>query len=603
MPGRNDPCPCGSGRKYKYCCLNHPVSGESSGALPGTPPRFDNEYPVPQFLGLTPGEFERLGFHFFDSRRDIRVADRVETHPSGAMVTVLDTLIDLVPLACKEEGWLPENVISAIMKRLRKLPEYSGIMAYSEGAEGLGLKLMMTALVALVCGDVLRWDGRAYVLGPKCRREAEAGDYRSIYPHLFRTFVEEVPWTVPVPEEEEGSPLEVFFGYTLFQLSRWGGEEHLAAEYAWQFFDAVPMGRDQLQNEGEGRLAATSTYVAEVIFGLWAMFGLVEIDFDEQFGPAIRARPILRELIRFPDAWLERDLGDYSVFDGADWDEDWDEDWDDDEGWDDDEDWDDVERGTRLPPVDFDGLSPDSMHELIYKPFDAPDVVTFAGELGGSHSAPVLTVLDEVMKAIDAGEKIGPTATGAFSRAFTRHMAPLLMSDHTYDLLFRMQLPSKEMDVFALHVSRLLLEMAGIVRTYKKRFIIAQKYRSVLKAKGATGVYPQLFRVAAEKYDWAYADGYPSQPLIQQFFGFSLRTLSRYGDTPRPNVFYSDAFARAFPTVLDEDWGAWAHTHRTFGHFAWLMGLVTVSRPERDWQAPDIFESTPLLRAFIQFHV
>ena len=21
QPGRNDPCPCGSGRKYKYCCL------------------------------------------------------------------------------------------------------------------------------------------------------------------------------------------------------------------------------------------------------------------------------------------------------------------------------------------------------------------------------------------------------------------------------------------------------------------------------------------------------------------------------------------------------------------------------------------------------
>jgi len=23
-PGRNDPCPCGSGKKYKHCCLNRP---------------------------------------------------------------------------------------------------------------------------------------------------------------------------------------------------------------------------------------------------------------------------------------------------------------------------------------------------------------------------------------------------------------------------------------------------------------------------------------------------------------------------------------------------------------------------------------------------
>lgn len=23
-PKRNDPCPCGSGKKYKYCCLKTP---------------------------------------------------------------------------------------------------------------------------------------------------------------------------------------------------------------------------------------------------------------------------------------------------------------------------------------------------------------------------------------------------------------------------------------------------------------------------------------------------------------------------------------------------------------------------------------------------
>lgn len=44
--GRNQPCPCGSGRKYKYCCLNSPaasLSGEvpdpgvSPAAEPGPP--------------------------------------------------------------------------------------------------------------------------------------------------------------------------------------------------------------------------------------------------------------------------------------------------------------------------------------------------------------------------------------------------------------------------------------------------------------------------------------------------------------------------------------------------------------------------------------
>ena len=30
-PGRNDPCPCGSGRKYKHCCLN---AGSAPAAAP-----------------------------------------------------------------------------------------------------------------------------------------------------------------------------------------------------------------------------------------------------------------------------------------------------------------------------------------------------------------------------------------------------------------------------------------------------------------------------------------------------------------------------------------------------------------------------------------
>ena len=30
-PGRNDPCPCGSGKKYKHCCLN---AGTAQAAAP-----------------------------------------------------------------------------------------------------------------------------------------------------------------------------------------------------------------------------------------------------------------------------------------------------------------------------------------------------------------------------------------------------------------------------------------------------------------------------------------------------------------------------------------------------------------------------------------
>ena len=40
-PGRNDPCPCGSGKKYKRCCLDKDeAAGRAAlaAALPSRPP-------------------------------------------------------------------------------------------------------------------------------------------------------------------------------------------------------------------------------------------------------------------------------------------------------------------------------------------------------------------------------------------------------------------------------------------------------------------------------------------------------------------------------------------------------------------------------------
>jgi len=35
--GRNDPCPCGSGKKYKNCCLGKPVATDPPGPAPDGP--------------------------------------------------------------------------------------------------------------------------------------------------------------------------------------------------------------------------------------------------------------------------------------------------------------------------------------------------------------------------------------------------------------------------------------------------------------------------------------------------------------------------------------------------------------------------------------
>lgn len=43
--GRNDPCPCGSGKKYKFCCLNKPKSPLDSIESPGEREKALERYP------------------------------------------------------------------------------------------------------------------------------------------------------------------------------------------------------------------------------------------------------------------------------------------------------------------------------------------------------------------------------------------------------------------------------------------------------------------------------------------------------------------------------------------------------------------------------
>ncbi len=134
---------------------------------------------------------------------------------------------------------------------------------------------------------------------------------------------------------------------------------------------------------------------------------------------------------------------------------------------------------------------------------------------------------------------------------------------------------------------------------------------------GVGGVYPDLFRAALRQFNWSYTDRMPPFPRIQGFAGFTLRLLARHGREPRLVTFYSDAFIRAFPMMVDEardsGEGRWdlparslarAYIHRSFERFGHLMGLVhVVHHRRRDLEEADIVETTPLFREFIRFHV
>ena len=65
-PGRNDPCPCGSGKKYKKCCINHAVEvSENNVLLPQKKKLSTKEHYLSQNIQFNYGT-SQVNEYFFD---------------------------------------------------------------------------------------------------------------------------------------------------------------------------------------------------------------------------------------------------------------------------------------------------------------------------------------------------------------------------------------------------------------------------------------------------------------------------------------------------------------------------------------------------------
>src|SRR5262245_48960613 len=110
--GRNDPCPCGSGKKYKHCCLSKEVRvvDPLPDPLWGGPPLLQ---PPPSEIDPTWLERVRAGRITFD---ETEAADDAWDDPAA---TPKDRAYDLI-----EEAWATEDHAARIELAKRALAEW-----------------------------------------------------------------------------------------------------------------------------------------------------------------------------------------------------------------------------------------------------------------------------------------------------------------------------------------------------------------------------------------------------------------------------------------------------------------------------------------------
>jgi hypothetical protein len=207
-----------------------------------------------------------------------------------------------------------------------------------------------------------------------------------------------------------------------------------------------------------------------------------------------------------------------------------------------------------------------------------------------------------------------PTAKGNLPRNFCREAALSYWGEQGYQENTRFGGINREEDFADLHITRLVAELAGLIRKYKGRFILSRDCRRLLANGGLAAIYPRLFRAYVEQFNWGYTDGYPELRFIQSAFLFTLYLLMRYGDTWMPQIFYEDAFIRAFPMLLDEvppsqvfspdDEVRRCYVWRTLVHFAGFLGLATVEPVSDEFLCHEYrVKALPLLGQFVQFQL
>jgi len=290
--GRNDPCPCGSGRKYKQCCLGRSrlaademeaikgalqesLAGGDFGSIEELQAEADrfmagyNSAPVPGFHGLSREQVHRCLYFPFESPELATFPDPLVVEPQAPVITLFSALVDGIGEAgvkTTARGNLPRKLCreAAVAywgeEQHRKRTEHVRINREDDFYDLHALRL-----VAEMAGLIRKYRGR-FVLTRKCRDTMQRSGMAGIYPQLFRTFAAQFNWGYG--DGHQDLPfIQHTFLFSLYLLYRYGSEERPVRFYEQAFLQAFPA----LLDEVEPRLYSSVEDIARRCYS-WRTF-------------------------------------------------------------------------------------------------------------------------------------------------------------------------------------------------------------------------------------------------------------------------------------------------------------------------------------------
>jgi hypothetical protein len=263
--GRNSPCPCGSGKKYKYCCIEKRSIGqiilddiaeaceeqefsslEELNAFAKQRMEAQNKRPLTEFCGLSPEQMYHLLYTPFTAPETVRFATDVESTGNSGIMRIFTPLVEAIGedgLKATAKGNLPLKFCKAMAEQLRQ--QDNGVRRLRIGGISSEVdleELHCTRLTVQFAGLIRKYRGK-FVMTRKCRDLLALRNNGAVYLELFKAYTTQFNWAY-----RDGYPeapiVQHSFLYTLFLLGLFGDTERSQRFYEDKFLAAFPMALD-----------------------------------------------------------------------------------------------------------------------------------------------------------------------------------------------------------------------------------------------------------------------------------------------------------------------------------------------------------------------
>jgi len=302
MTGRNELCPCGSGKKYKYCCLDKERSSfpnnvmeeiedfikeklgdQQLGSMEELQILFSefNEKMSTrsrdEFLGLSPEVMHRFLHFAFESPQFVQFNDDLRDVQNTCVLQLFMKLAE----ACGEKGLKTTQKGNLPIKLCREIkesyiPTVHSILAFrSLNTETQFHDLHVVRIIARAAGLLRKQHGRFH-LTKKCVKLMKEQAFGKIYLELFKSHTRKYNWGY-------GDGFGKFwiiqgsFLFSLYMLQRFGSEYRETKFYEDKFLTAFPSIQEEIPTFSFGDLEYSSRCFSLRTFERFcSFFGLIE---------------------------------------------------------------------------------------------------------------------------------------------------------------------------------------------------------------------------------------------------------------------------------------------------------------------------------------